>query len=98
MSKPIIPKVCAFCGKTFCLSGGKRYKYCSDECYLQAHRKQCRENFRRRYAEQKERELQRNKDYYARHPEKTAARGARFHEANPNYRHEYYLANQEKFK
>lgn len=97
MSAAIIPKVCAYCGATFNLSGGRRYKYCSDECYKQAHRKQCRENFRRRYARLKEREHQRNKDYYAQHPEKSAARGERFHKANPNYRHEYYLANPDKF-
>lgn len=51
-------KVCANCGKPIRLSDG-RYKYCSDECYKEAHRRQCRENFRRRYALYHERELER---------------------------------------
>ena len=45
--KPL--KKCAFCGEP--IYGSKRWKYCSDECYEEAHRIRCRENFRRRYAD-----------------------------------------------
>ena len=51
-------KLCANCGKSFNPLDG-RYKYRSDECSKEAHRRQCRENFRRRYALYHERELER---------------------------------------
>lgn len=51
-------RICANCHEPFRLSDG-RYKYCSDECYKEAHRRQCRENFRRRYALKREQELER---------------------------------------
>ena len=57
-------KKCANCGRAFTPLDG-RYKYCSDECYVEAHRRQCRENFRRRYwVTHREQELAR---YRARH-------------------------------
>ena len=51
-------KKCANCGKPIRLSD-RQYKYCSDECYVEAHRRQCRENFRRRYVVKREQELER---------------------------------------
>ncbi|MBQ6298684.1 MAG: hypothetical protein IJK81_13550 [Selenomonadaceae bacterium] len=64
-------KRCANCGAPFRLSDG-RYKYCSDECYKEAHRRQCRENFRRRYWARHEEELARNRQYYAENRGRTA--------------------------
>ena len=54
---------CKNCGAPFRLSDG-RYKYCSDECSIEAHRRQCRENYRRRYVIRREDELTRNRRYY----------------------------------
>ena len=59
--KPL--KKCAFCGEP--IYGSNRWKYCSDECYKEAHRIYCRENFRRRYADPVKHamELERYKKY-----------------------------------
>ena len=58
-------KLCANCGKPIRLSDG-RYKYCSDECYVEAHRRKCRENFRRRYwVTHHEQEVARYRNRYA---------------------------------
>lgn len=62
-------KICAYCGNWFNLDG-KRYKYCCDECALLAHRERCRENFRRRYAEKHEQELERNRNAYHNNPKR----------------------------
>ena len=64
-------KKCANCGNPIRLSD-RRYKYCSDECYVEARRRQCRENFRRRYANAKThaQELERYRRYYAENKEK----------------------------
>lgn len=51
-------KKCANCGEPIRLSDG-RYKYCSYECYKEAHRHQCRERFRRYYIMHREKELER---------------------------------------
>ena len=55
---------CLFCGNPIVHPDRKR-KYCSDECYKEAHRIYCRENFRRRYADpvKHEQELARYKRY-----------------------------------
>lgn len=57
-------RTCANCGAAFTPLDG-RYKYCSDECYVEAHRRKCRENFRRRYLLYHEEELARRREYYA---------------------------------
>ena len=57
-------RICANCGKAFTPLDG-RYKYCSDECYVEAHRRKCRENYRRRYLIYHEEELARRREYYA---------------------------------
>lgn len=59
--KPL--RKCAFCGEP--IYGSNRWKYCSDECYFEAHKIQCRERYRRIYALHRERELERNRRYYA---------------------------------
>lgn len=56
-------RICANCGAPIRLSDG-RYKYCSDECYKEAHRRQCRENARRRYWANPAKKLARNRQYY----------------------------------
>ena len=54
-------RVCANCGATLRGLDG-RYKYCSDECAVEGHRRICRENFRRRYwLTHREQELARNR-------------------------------------
>lgn len=60
----MVTKYCLFCGNPI-LSPDRRRKYCSDKCYEEAHRIQCRENFRRRYADpvKHEQELARYKRY-----------------------------------
>lgn len=61
-------KLCAYCGQPFDFHD-ERYRYCSDECALEAHRARCRENFRRRYAQKREQELERYRRYYETHAE-----------------------------
>ena len=58
-------RTCAICGASMSGLDG-RYKYCSDECAVEAHRRQCRVNFRRYYRENRTKELERNRQYYAR--------------------------------
>ena len=58
-------RTCTICGAPMPVLDG-RYKYCSDECAVEAHRRQCRENYRRRYWANREDELERNRQYYAR--------------------------------
>lgn len=58
-------RTCAICGAPMSGLDG-RYKYCSDECAVEAHRRQCRVNFRRYYRENRTKELERNRQYYAR--------------------------------
>ena len=54
-------RVCAVCGAKLTGLDG-RYKYCSDECAVEGHRRICRENFRRRYwSTHHERELARRR-------------------------------------
>lgn len=59
-------RTCANCGEPLRGLDG-RYKYCSEECYIEAHRRQCRENYHRRYWANLEeyREINR-RNYYAR--------------------------------
>ena len=71
-------KICAYCGKSFNLKGG-RYKYCSDECAVEAHRAQCRENFKRRYILKHEQELERYRKYHAAHLEQKRAATRRYY-------------------
>lgn len=78
-------RVCAWCGAPF--FADKRHKYCSEECADEAHREQARVRFRRRYAENHERELARCRDYYARNTEK-----------KKEYCHDYYARNAETLK
>ena len=59
-------KMCKHCGNP--IQNG-RYKYCSEECYIEAHRIKCRENFRKRYVCKHEQELERYKTYYETHTE-----------------------------
>ena len=54
---------CANCGASLLGLDG-RHKYCSEECYTEAHRRQCRANSRRRYWANREGELERNRRYY----------------------------------
>ena len=54
-------RVCAICGARLIGLDG-RYKYCSEACALEGHRRICRENFRRRYwVTHREQELARNR-------------------------------------
>ena len=59
-------KMCAHCGKP--IQNG-RFKYCSEQCNVEAHRIKCRENFRKRYVLKHEQELERYKVYYETHKE-----------------------------
>lgn len=84
---------CAWCHATF--FGDKRHKYCSEECYAEAHRAKARERFRVRFATMHEQELARNRDYYRRNREKCIARVRAWTQENPNYQHDYYQARKE---
>ena len=63
-------KMCAHCGKP--IQNG-RFKYCSEQCNVEAHRIKCRENFRKRYVLKHEQELERCKVYYETHTEQKKA-------------------------
>lgn len=57
-------KMCANCGEPIRLSDG-RYKYCSEECAADGHRRLCRENYHRRYWTNREAELERSRRNWA---------------------------------
>ena len=60
---------CKWCGNPI-VGNNNRYVYCSEECAAEAHRVQCRENFRRRYIIRHEEELERNRAYCRRKRER----------------------------
>ena len=91
-------KTCAWCGASF--FGDGRHKYCSEECAAAKHREDCKLRFRRRYAENHEAELARNREYYARNREKACARVYKYTKEHPasaaTYKHNWYMKNRER--
>lgn len=57
-------KTCANCGESLLGLDG-RYKYCSDTCAREAHRRQSRENWRRHYQLNRDKEQARSRTRYA---------------------------------
>ena len=83
MKAAVMRRECQWCHEPI-VTHDLRIKYCCKQCSEDAHRAKCRENFRKRYAEKREQELERNKDYYRRHPEKSCERVRRFIQRRKN--------------
>lgn len=88
--------ICAKCGAPF--FGDKRHKYCSEECYTEAHREQARANFKRRYETMYEQERERQRKRYWSNPEREKARSTAWFKQHPEARHRYYMKHKEASK
>ena len=79
-------RACAWCGASF--FADKRHKYCSEQCYEEAHKEQARVRYRVRYANQREQELARFRDYYKRNASAMRERARVWRENNPEVHRE----------